>query len=129
MDAVTVTGSGTRRALNRCELTDELPHQGHTMNLKKLLLGLLFVDFAAFNAYVVYAMGYDGFVRAALDNLGSIALLVDLGIALGLVFAWMVQDARRRGVSVLPYLPLMVAFGSVGPLLYLLRRPDGQDPA
>ena len=99
------------------------------MNLKKLILGLLFVDFAAFNAYVVYAMGYDGFVRAALANLGSVALLVDLTIALGLVLYWMVQDARRRGVSVLPYLPLMLTFGSVGPLLYLLRRPDSQEEA
>lgn len=99
------------------------------MNLKKLLLGFLFVDFAAFNAYVVYALGYDGFVREALASLGSIAVLVDLSIALGLVFYWMVQDARRRGVSVLPYVPLLVAFGSVGPLLYLLRRPEDEPQA
>ncbi|MCA9575499.1 MAG: hypothetical protein R3B40_30815 [Polyangiales bacterium] len=94
------------------------------MTRQKLLLSVLFVDFAALNAYVVYAMGYDGFVRAALDNVGTIAMLVDLAIALGLVLFWMVQDARRRGVSVLPYVPLMVLFGSVGPLLYLLRRPS-----
>lgn len=97
------------------------------MTRQKLLLSVLFVDFAALNAYVVYAMGYDGFVRAALDNVGTIAMLVDLAIALGLVFYWMVQDARRRGVSVLPYVPLMVLFGSVGPLLYLLRRPSSAE--
>ena len=76
------------------------------MNLKKLLLGFLFVDFAAFNAYVVYTLGYDGFVREAIASLGSIAVLVDLSIALSLVFYWMVRDARRRGISVLPYVPL-----------------------
>lgn len=99
------------------------------MNLKKLLLGFLFVDFAAFNAYVVYTLGYDGFVREAIASLGSIAVLVDLSIALSLVFYWMVRDARRRGVSVLPYVPLLVAFGSVSPLLYLLRRPSDEPQA
>lgn len=99
------------------------------MNIKKLLLGFLFVNFAAFNAYVVYAMGYEGFVRGALANLGSIAVLVDLSIALSLIFGWMVLDARRRGASVLLYVPLIVAFGSVGPLLYLLRRPEDKEQA
>lgn len=94
------------------------------MTRTKLLLAFLFVDFAALNAYVVYSMGYDGFVRAVLDNVGTITAMVDLTIALGLVCYWMFQDARRRGVSALPYLPLTLAFGSVGPLLYLLRRPS-----
>ena len=94
------------------------------MTPKKFLLAFLFVDFAALNAYVVYTMGYDGFVRAVMDNVGTMTAMVDLAIALGLVLYWMLQDARRRGVNLLPYIPLTLAFGSVGPLLYLLRRPD-----
>ena len=94
------------------------------MNWKKILLALVFVDFAALNAYVVFTMGYDGFVRAVIDNPATITAMVDLVIALSLVLYWMVKDARERDVSVLPYLPFTLAFGSVGPLLYLLRRPD-----
>ena len=33
-------------------------------------------------------------------------------------------DARARGVSPLPYLVMTVFTGSIGPLLYLLRRPS-----
>ena len=55
------------------------------MTPKKFLLSFLFVDFAALNAYVVYTMGYDGFVRAVMDNAGTMTAMVDLAIALGLV--------------------------------------------
>ena len=98
------------------------------MNWKKILLGLVFVDFAAMNIYVVATMGYDGFVRAVMANAATITAMVDLVIALSLVLYWMVRDARRRGVNVLPYVPFTLAFGSVGPLLYLLRRPDEEQP-
>jgi hypothetical protein len=99
------------------------------MTRLKLLLAFVFVDFAAMNAYVVYTMGYDGFVRAVLDNPATITAMVDLVIALSLILAWMVRDARRRGARVLPYLPLTLAFGSVGPLLYLLKRPQDEPAA
>ena len=36
----------------------------------------------------------------------------------------MFRDARSLGVSPVPYLVLTLLFGSVGPLLYLLRRPE-----
>jgi hypothetical protein len=36
------------------------------------------------------------------------------------------QDARERGVAVIPYMLLTLGLGSVGPLLYLLRREVGE---
>jgi hypothetical protein len=43
-------------------------------------------------------------------------------IALSLILAWIWRDARTRGATLWPYVLLTAAFGSVGPLLYLIRR-------
>ncbi len=92
------------------------------MNWKQIGLTLVLADFAALNAYVVYQYGYVGFWELVLANAATTAAVVDLVIALGLVSVWMWQDARDRGWSVLPYLVLTAFFGSVGPLVYLIRR-------
>ena len=34
----------------------------------------------------------------------------------------MIIDARSRGISVVPYALITLAFGVAGPLLYLIRR-------
>jgi hypothetical protein len=61
-------------------------------------------------------------LKAALSSLAGIQVLVDLTIALTLVLIWIVRDARERGVSWVPYAVITVFLGSVGPLVYLLRR-------
>jgi hypothetical protein len=43
-------------------------------------------------------------------------------VAPSLVCIWMATDSRERGFSFLPYLVVTLALGSVGPLLYLIRR-------
>jgi len=96
------------------------------MSWKQIGLSLVLADFAALNAYVVYHYGYVGFFAQVLANAATTAALVDLVIALGLVSIWMWQDARDRGWSVLPYLVLTLVFGSVGPLVYLIRREAGE---
>lgn len=94
------------------------------MSWKKIVLGVVLADFAAVIAWAVYEVGYVGLFAALLSSPAGIACAVDLVIALALVATWMVRDARARGVSPLPYLILTVTLGSVGPLLYLLRRPE-----
>ena len=96
------------------------------MSKKQWLLGIVFADFAVLNAYVLYLYGYGGFVELATANLATIAVLVDLTIALSLVSVWMWNDAKRRGISALPYLAVTLVLGSIGPLLYLLRT-SGQE--
>ncbi len=96
------------------------------MSWKKIVLGVVLADFAALSAWVVYQVGYVGFFTSLLSTPAGIACAVDLVIALALVAIWMVRDARARGVSPLPYLILTATFGSVGPLLYLLRRPESE---
>lgn len=93
-------------------------------------IGLVLLAFADLNAYVVWQHGYAGFWQLATANSATIALLVDLVIALGFVTVWMWRDARRRGLTLAPYLALTAALGSVGPLLYLVvHGRDAKAPA
>jgi len=97
------------------------------MNTKQLGLEIVLIGFSALTAYAVYQHGYIGFFEQLFANVATITAFVDLTIALSLVIIWMWLDARDRGVSVTPYILLTFALGSVGPLLYLIRR-FGQEP-
>jgi len=91
------------------------------MTKRQWLLGFVLFDFSVLNAAVLYQYGYSGFVALATANLATIAILVDLTIALSLVVVWMWNDARDRGISPLPYLAVTMVLGSIGPLIYLIR--------
>jgi len=97
------------------------------MNGKQLGLLLVLADFAGLEAYAVWKYGYVGVFQLALANAATGVAFADLCIALGLIMLWMWRDARERGVSVLPYVVLTLGLGSVGPLLYLIRR-EGRAP-
>jgi hypothetical protein len=99
------------------------------MNKKQLLIGLVLADFAALNAWVVMQYGYVGAFREILSTWPGILVFADLTIALALVFVWMWNDARQRGIAVVPYMVIGLALGSVGPLLYLLRTASSTAPA
>ncbi|MGA9722750.1 MAG: hypothetical protein WBQ86_09865 [Candidatus Binatus sp.] len=92
------------------------------MNRKQLALSGALIVLLAVDAYAIYLYGYIGFFRMVLANFAGFAAFVDLAIALVLILVWMGDDARERKVSALPYLVLTLALGSVGPLLYLIRR-------
>ena len=94
------------------------------MSWKKILLSLVLVDFAALTAYAVYVSGYVGLFETLLADWAGVTVFTDLAIALSLILAWMWRDAKARGVSPLPYMALTAALGSVGPLIYLLRRNE-----
>lgn len=92
------------------------------MSQKQIGLSVVLVGFSALTALAVYEYGYIGFFQQELSSLPGWTVLVDLVIALSMVIFWMWDDARERGMSVLPYVVLTLALGSVGPLLYLIRR-------
>ena len=90
---------------------------------KKLLIAAVLVDFVGLTVWAVAVHGFVGLFEAILATPAGILAFVDLSIALTLAMVWMWQDARKRGVSALPYCAVTLATGSVGPLLYLLLRP------
>ncbi|HZR84061.1 MAG TPA: DUF2834 domain-containing protein [Candidatus Binatia bacterium] len=94
------------------------------MNWKKLGLWVVFADFLAFTAWVVYEHGYSSFFTLAAGSAVGAQMLLDLAIALTMVLTWLVRDARERGISPTPYVVLTLFAGSIGPLLYLVRRRD-----
>lgn len=94
------------------------------MSGKKILLFLVLADFLAVSVWGASQVGILGLFTGMIASPASIVGSVDLVIALGLIAVWMVHDARAHGLSPIPYLVLTVALGSVGPLLYLLRRPE-----
>ena len=59
------------------------------MNGKQIGLSVLLVDFLGLNAYVVYQYGYLGFFEMMLANAATVAIAVDLIIALSLILSWM----------------------------------------
>ncbi len=98
------------------------------MNRKQIALAVLLCDFSALTAYAVVQYGVLGVYELVLANAVTVTLLTDLTIALTIVLVWIWQDARQRGISPLPYVALTLTLGSVGPLLYLIRRV-GRDAA
>lgn len=93
------------------------------MSAKRLGLSLLLLAFLSLSLYAVSQYGYLGFfVAAAFANATTFTAFTGLVIALGLVTVWMWADPCERGVNPIPYVVLTLVLGSVGPLLYLLRR-------
>lgn len=92
------------------------------MNATQIALEVVLAAFSALTGYAVYQHGYLGFFELIVANAATLTLFADLTIALTLVLFWMWQDARERGTSVVPYAILTLTLGSVGPLLYLIRR-------
>jgi hypothetical protein len=97
------------------------------MNGRQIGLSMVLVAFAGWEAYAVYEHGVVGIFDAVLANSATTVAFVDLCIALTLAMVWMAGDARERGASVVPYLVMTLTLGSVGPLLYLIRR-EGRGP-
>jgi len=93
----------------------------------RIVVGLILLAFADLNFYVVSQYGYSGFLELATANAATVAVLVDLTLALTFVSIWMWRDARRRGITVAPFLAVTALLGSIGPLLYLVihgRKAD-----
>ena len=99
------------------------------MNRKQLALSAALIVLLASDAYAVYLYGSAGFLRAVFANFAGFATFFDLSVALVLILIWIGDDARERNASVIPYLILTIALGSVGPLIYLIRRLGDQTEA
>jgi len=92
------------------------------MKGRTIFLAVLLAVFTIDSALVLVEHGFLGFFELAMANTATQIMGFDLLICLGLIAAWMIGDARERGLSVAPYLAVTVVMGSAGPLLYLIRR-------
>ena len=85
-----------------------------------VVLGFITLDFALLSAYALLQHGYWGIFEYQLATPAGWQVLADLVIVCLLAMGWMIQDARKTGRSVWPYLLVTVFLGAFGPLSYLL---------
>lgn len=74
------------------------------MTLRKALLWILFVDFAAFSSWVMWDAGYLGIWQAGMASPASGQILLDLVIACVLISVWIKGDAESRGINPWPWM-------------------------
>jgi hypothetical protein len=90
--------------------------------MQRSLLIVTLILFGALSAAALWQHGYFGIFALHFKTFGGAQVLTDLVIALTLVMVWMWHDARATGRNVWPWIAMTLAFGSFGPLLYLLSR-------
>ena len=97
------------------------------MTKTQILLGIVLAVFGFETAWAISQYGFVGvFENLIQAEFPTHLVFFDLTIALTMVMVWMWNDARERGATVWPYLLLTLATGSVGPLLYLIRRESAR---
>jgi len=89
---------------------------------KSIAIALVLVAFSGLTLYGIEVHGYLGFFEALGSTTAGVVVFTDLVISLTLVMLWMRSDASERGLPLWPYVLLTLAFGSVGPLSYLVHR-------
>ncbi|MFN2376589.1 MAG: DUF2834 domain-containing protein [Candidatus Binatia bacterium] len=94
------------------------------MSTRQAILWPVLLAFLALTGYVVLVHGFTGFYQRVATDAVTFLLFVDLSIALGIILVWMMEDARQRSFSFVPYLFVMLVVGVAGPLLYLIRREN-----
>ncbi len=82
----------------------------------------LLLPFTAYSLWVVAGFGYTGFLSLAGREPWAMQLLIDLVLACSFGIGWMHADAKRRGMASWPFVPVILLFGSIGLLGYVVVR-------
>ncbi len=90
--------------------------------MSQKLIVITLVLFGAVSAAALWQHGYWSIVTPHFQSTAGAQVFADLLIALTLVLIWMWRDASTQGRPFWPWLMATLAFGSFGPLLYLLTR-------
>ena len=98
------------------------------MNIKAVSL-ILLVLFAGYTAYTmsIAEQSLLSFGYQLVSSPDTAQVVIDLYIMAILALAWMYQDIKNRGKTIkhwLPYAVVTLIFVSIGPLLYLVLRPN-----
>jgi hypothetical protein len=101
--------------------------------MQRILLSITLLLFGALSAVALSIHGFWGIIAPHFQSFAGGQVLADLVIALTLVMVWMWHDAKATGRNVWPWIACTLAFGSFGPLIYLLTRksepPESSPPA
>ncbi len=92
------------------------------MNAKVIGLVIVLLAFGAYTTQVVLEHGVAGAFAAAMQNSASVQVVLDLVISLILIAIWVYRDARSKNLLAPLYTILVLCLGSIGTLIYLIRR-------
>jgi len=93
--------------------------------MSRRILGIaLFVPFGLLTAYALAQVGYLGIFDYHRHSPAGWQVFADLVVALVLVLAWLVGDARRLGRNPWPWVVGTLVTDSIAPLLYLETSPS-----
>ena len=92
------------------------------MNGEVISLALVLLAFVAYTLQVVLEHGFAGAFAASIANSASIQVVIDLVISVILIAIWVYRDASAKDLSAPLYAALVLCLGSIGTLIYLIRR-------
>ena len=95
------------------------------MAIRLVTLPTVFIAFSILTGVAAFQHGYIGIFEAGFRDAASMQVFFDLVISVSLFRIWMLVDARKRGVTVWPYLIAIPAVGSIAPLAYLIMPGVG----
>jgi hypothetical protein len=88
--------------------------------MQRPLLLITLALFGTLSAAAVWQHGFMGIFASPFQSLAAGQIFADLVVALTLVMVWMWRDAKVTGRKAWPWIAATLAFGSFGPLVYLL---------
>lgn len=95
------------------------------MSKTKWIVAFVLADWIAYTGWVAMNGGSLSDINAMLSiNPWGTQIALDLVLALALVSVWIWKDAREHGRSAVPWIVATACLGSIGPLAYLLYRPE-----
>lgn len=96
------------------------------LNLRLFSIMLL-VPFSLLTLYAITQVGYLGILDYHRHSPAGWQVMADLVVALLLVLAWLVPNARAHGRNPWPWIAITLTMGSIGPLLYLALSPKARE--
>jgi len=101
------------------------------MSKIKILALVLLIPFAVYTAYTmsIAEQSLASFAYELVSSPDTAQVVIDLYIMAILAIVWMYNDSKKlkRRWLWLPFAALTLVFVSVGPLLYLLMRPNDME--
>ena len=102
------------------------------MSKIKILALVLLMPFVAYTVYtmIIAEQSLASFARELMSRPDTAQVVIDLYIMALLAIVWMFVDSKKLNYRWfwIPFSALTLVFVSVGPLLYLLLRPNNAKP-
>lgn len=89
--------------------------------MRRILPLLTLIVFGVYSTYITVQHGYFGFLDLRHEPWGY-QVLTDLLLACWICLAYVVPDAKARGINPVPYILGTIAFGSIALLTFLVHR-------